>query len=229
MTKHKIARTPEEAVEQLDALYQASVERLQSALKTFLDGGHPPSEEERQSGAFVYPELRVTYLPDGPPPPVSRAFGKFTDTGVYASTITNPQHFRDYLIEQLSLLQDQYEITIETGPSQVEIPFSYVLDGADDLDMNAASPAELVRHFPYADLSKVDDELPNGLRPSVPGEDKPLSLFEAPRVDYSLQRLRHYTGTPYEDVQQFILFTNYPRYVDAFPAWAIRQLTADHT
>ncbi|MCR9266761.1 MAG: AMP nucleosidase [Alphaproteobacteria bacterium] len=228
MTKHKIARTPEEAVEQLDALYQASVERLQSALKTFLDGGHPPSEEERQSGAFVYPELRVTYLPDGPPPPVSRAFGKFTDTGVYASTITNPQHFRDYLIEQLSLLQDQYEITIETGPSQVEIPFSYVLDGADDLDMNAASPAELVRHFPYADLSKVDDELPNGLRPSVPGEDKPLSLFEAPRVDYSLQRLRHYTGTPYEDVQQFILFTNYHRYVDAFTAWAIRQLKEDN-
>ncbi|MAK63197.1 MAG: AMP nucleosidase [Maricaulis sp.] len=228
MTNYKIARTPEEAVEQLDALYQASVERLQSALKTFLDGGNPPSEKERQSGAFVYPELRVTYLPDGPPPPVSRAFGKFTDTGIYASTITNPQHFRDYLIEQLSLLQDQYEITIQTGPSQTEIPFSYVLDGADDLDMDAASPAELVRHFPYADLSKVDDELPNGLRPSVPGEVKPLSLFEAPRVDYSLQRLRHYTGTPYEDVQQFILFTNYHRYVDAFTAWAIRQLKEDN-
>ena len=228
MTTYKIAKTPEEAVEQLDALYKASVERLQNALKAFLEGGKPPSEDERRSGAFVYPELRVTYSPDGPPPPVSRAFGKFTDTGVYASTITNPQLYRDYLIEQLSLLSDTYEITIETGPSQTEIPFSYVLDGADDLDMNAASPAELVRHFPYADLSRIDDELPNGLRPSVPGEVKPLSLFEAPRVDYSLQRLRHYTGTPYEDTQQFILFTNYHRYVDAFTAWAIRQLKEDN-
>jgi AMP nucleosidase len=95
-----------------------------------------------------------------------------------------------------------------------------VLDGADDLDMNAVTPAELVRHFPYADLSRIDDDLPNGHRPSVPGEVKPLSLFEAPRVDYSLQRLRHYTGTPYEDTQQFILFTNYHRYVDEFVDWA---------
>ncbi|MDF1770044.1 AMP nucleosidase [Maricaulis sp.] len=225
---YKVARTPAEAVEQLEALYQSSVERLQTALKSFLDGGPPPSHDDRQAGAFVYPELRVTYEPDGPPPPVSRAFGKFTDTGLYASTITKPALFADYLIEQLTLLADQYEITIETGPSETEIPFSYVLDGADGLDMDAASPAELVRHFPYADLSKVNDDLPNGLKVMQQGAVKPLSLFEAPRVDYSLQRLRHYTGTPYEDTQQFILFTNYHRYVDAFTAWAIRQLKEDN-
>ena len=228
MTVYTVANSPQEAVEQLDALYQASVERLQTALRTFLGGGKPPSEAERQSGTFVYPELRVTYLPDGPPPPVSRAFGKFTDTGVYTSAITHPMLFRDYLVEQLTLLSDQYEITIETGPSQTEIPFSYVLDGADDLDMNAVTPAELVRHFPYADLSRIDDDLPNGMRPSEPGETRPLSLFQAPRVDYSLQRLRHYTGTPYEDTQQFILFTNYHRYVDVFTAWALRQLKEDN-
>ena len=225
---YKVARTPAEAVEQLEALYQSSVERLQTALKSFLDGGPPPSHDDRQAGAFVYLELRVTYEPDGAPPPVSRAFGKFTDTGLYASTITKPALFADYLIEQLTLLADQYEITIETGPSETEIPFSYVLDGADGLDMDAASPAELVRHFPYADLSKVNDDLPNGLKVMQQSAVKPLSLFEAPRVDYSLQRLRHYTGTPYEDTQQFILFTNYHRYVDAFTAWAIRQLKEDN-
>jgi AMP nucleosidase len=228
MTKYKTAKTPSEAVDQLQALYRASVVRLQNSLKSFLDGNGPPTAQERADGAFVYPELRVTYEPDGPPPPVSRAFGKFTDPGVYTSTITNPDHFRDYLIDQLSILQDGYDITIETGPSSVEIPFSYVLDGAGDLDMDAASPADLVRHFPYADLSKINDDLPNGLAPSEPGEDRRLSLFEAPRVDYSLQRLRHYTGTPYEDVQQFILFTNYHRYVDAFTAWAIKQLKEDN-
>ncbi|MHA6287519.1 AMP nucleosidase [Maricaulis sp. CAU 1757] len=228
MKDFKVANTPAEAVDQLDALYQASVSRLQTSLKSYLDGGAPPSEADRRGGHFSYPELRVTYMPDGPPPPVSKAFGKFTDTGIYASTITHPELFREYLIEQLTLLQSQYEITIETGPSETEIPFSYVLDGANDLDMDAASPAELVRHFPYADLSKVDDDLPNGLRPNIPGEVKPLSLFEAPRVDYSLQRLRHYMGTPYEDTQHFILFTNYHRYVDAFTSWAIRQLKEDN-
>ncbi len=228
MTEFQTATSPEDAVDQLDALYQASVDRLRTALKAFLDGGAPPSADDRAAGAFVYPEIRVTYLPDGPVPPVSRAFGKFTDPGIYASTITHPELYREYLVEQLSLLSEQYDITIEIGPSETEIPFSYVLDGADDLDMNAATPAELVRHFPYADLSKIDDDRPNGLKPSAPGDIRPLSLFDAPRTDYSLQRLRHYTGTPYEDVQQFILFTNYHRYVDAFTAWAIRQLKEDN-
>ena len=222
------ARTAQDAVDRLCALYEESAAALQSALKTYLDGGAPPSDADRRQGRFAYPELRVTYLPDGPPPPLSRSFGKFAESGVYTQTITRPDLFRDYLVQQIALLADQYEITIETGRSTREIPFSYVLDGAGDLNMDAAAPAELVRHFPYADLSNVHDELPNGDRPSMPGSPRPLSLFDAARTDYSLQRIRHYTGTPVEDVQQFILFTNYHRYVDAFVAWAAEQLKQDN-
>jgi AMP nucleosidase len=222
------AATASEAVERLSALYAASVKALQAALKTYLDGGPAPSDADRRAGKFVYPELRITYLPDGPPPPVSRSFGKFSESGIYTQTITHPEQFRAYLVQQISLLADQYPVTIETGLSTREIPFSYVLDGADDLNMDAAVPAELVRHFPYADLSLVDDDLPNGDRPSLPGMPRPLSLYDAARTDYSLQRIRHYTGTPVEDVQQFVLFTNYHRYVDAFVAWAAEQLKADN-
>ena len=53
---------------------------------------------------------------------------------------------------------------------------------------------------------------------------RPLALFDAPRVDFSLARLRHYTGTPPGHVQDYILFTNYHRYVDEFVHWAIEQL-----
>jgi AMP nucleosidase len=49
-----------------------------------------------------------------------------------------------------------------------------------------------------------------------PGEAQPLSLFTAPRVDYSLHRLRHYTGTAPEWFQNFVLFTNYQFYIDEF-------------
>jgi AMP nucleosidase len=45
-------------------------------------------------------------------------------------------------------------------------------------------------------------------------------LFTAPRVDYSLQRLRHYTGTAPEWFQNFVLFTNYQFYIDEFAALA---------
>ena len=35
-------------------------------------------------------------------------------------------------------------------------------------------------------------------------------------MDYSLSRLRHYSGTAPEHFQRFVLFTNYQRYVDEF-------------
>lgn len=223
----KRADSAEAAVDRLASLYDASVQALRDELKIYLDGGPPPSEADRFAGVFAYPALRITYQPDGAVPPISRAFGKFSEAGVYSQTITHPEQFRRYLVEQIELLSDQYPVRIETGLSTSEIPFSYVLDGAEDLDLDAASPAELVRHFPYADLAGIDDALPNGERPSVPGQARPLSLFDASRTDYSLQRIRHYTGTPYEDVQPFILFTNYHRYVDAFVEWAAEQVKGD--
>jgi len=224
----QVAASPQAAADRLIALYDEAVEALRAELRIYLDGGPPPSEAERAGGAFSYPELRVTYAPDGPAPPVSRAFGKFSEPGVYAQSITQPRAFRAHLIEQLSLLSEQYDVIIETGRSSQEIPFSYVLDGADDLDLDAAEPAELVRHFPYADLARVNDIVPNGERMPAPGEPKPLSLFDAARTDYSLNRIRHYTGSPWEDVQQFILFTNYHRYVDAFVDWAAGKLREDN-
>ena len=50
----------------------------------------------------------------------------------------------------------------------------------------------------------------------------PLSRFDALRTDFSLARLRHYTGTSVEHFQPFVLFTNYTRYVDEFVRWAMR-------
>jgi AMP nucleosidase len=45
---------------------------------------------------------------------------------------------------------------------------------------------------------------------------KKLFLFSAERIELSLNRLEHYTGTPAEDFQRYILFTNYDMHVDVF-------------
>lgn len=45
---------------------------------------------------------------------------------------------------------------------------------------------------------------------------KKLFLFRAERIDLSLDRLQHYTGTPAEDFQRYILFTNYDMHVEVF-------------
>ena len=56
---------------------------------------------------------------------------------------------------------------------------------------------------------------------------RPLSLFDGPRVDFSLARLRHYTGTPAQHTQRYLLFTNYVRYVDEFVRWAVEELRSE--
>jgi AMP nucleosidase len=66
------------------------------------------------------------------------------------------------------------------------------------------------------DLASMDDGIANGTHEPASGEPQPLALFTAPRVDYSLHRLRHYTGTAPEHFQNFVLFTNYQFYIDEF-------------
>jgi hypothetical protein len=48
--------------------------------------------------------------------------------------------------------------------------------------------------FDLPNLAAMDDGIANGTHEPPMGEAQPLSLFTAPRVDYSLQRLRHYTA-----------------------------------
>lgn len=45
---------------------------------------------------------------------------------------------------------------------------------------------------------------------------KKLFLFKAERIDLSIDRLQHYTGTSAEDFQRYILFTNYDMHVEVF-------------
>ena len=70
--------------------------------------------------------------------------------------------------------------------------------------------------FDTPDLAAMDDAIANGTLQLPPGSPEPLALFRAARVDYSLHRLYHYTGTDPEHFQNFVIFTNYQFYVDAF-------------
>ena len=153
---------------------------------------------------------------------MTRAFGRLNRGGTYGCTITRPALFADYLTEQLGLLTADYAVTIECGRSAQEIPFPYVLDTGAAL--GTIDPAELARHFPATELAHIGDELADGIDTGTLHELLPLSLFDGLRTDFSLARLAHYTGTPAEDFQRFILFTNYHRYVDEFVTWAGGQL-----
>jgi len=210
--------TPEAAVDALEALHERAVVALQLALRRFMETGVPPSPEER--ALFRYPELRVRHRPAGPPPRLARAYGQLTWPGDYAVSITQPRAFRTYLLEQLHLLAEDYGVGISVDVSDTEIPYSFILDGSVELDVERAPPSELARHFPYPQLAAVGDAVVDGEMIERADGARPLALFDAPRIDYSLKRLTHYTGTPWADVRPWILFTNYQRYVEEFVRWA---------
>ena len=217
--------TPEAAVARLIELHTSAFSSLKSSLDRYLKGRVPPTAAQRKS--FCYPELRVTYSATGLQPSIARAYAKFQAPGVYATTITQPSHFRRYLVEQLGHLVRDYAAEISVGLSNEEIPYPYVLEKGNDLGIGDITAQELALHFPVPRLALVGDEIADGLYQVPPGAPLPLALFDAVRVDFSLKRLLHYTGTHWSRIQPWILLTNYQRYVDQFVTWALEMLKTD--
>ena len=215
------ALTPSQALDKLEELYDASVNALREAIAQYVENGTLPEIQKRAAGLFVYPELRVSWDGTIIHPNKTRAYARFTHSGSYTTTITRPALFRHYLAEQLTLLYEDYGAQIEVGLSLHEIPYPYVIDGSS-LSLDRSMSVGLPRHFPTTELSQIGDETADGL--FHPTEYYPLSHFDARRVDFSLARLRHYTGTPVEHFQSFVLFTNYTRYVDEFVRWGCQQI-----
>ncbi|MDP2193974.1 MAG: AMP nucleosidase, partial [Alphaproteobacteria bacterium] len=83
--------------------------------------------------------------------------------------------------------------------------------------------------FALPNLSRIDDTIANGTYRKGPHwkNFNPISLFTGERVDYSLHRLMHYTGTSPLHFQGFILLTNYQRYVDPFVEYAKTMIDQD--
>jgi AMP nucleosidase len=215
--------TPGEAVDRLARLYDHATQALRSAVERSLKTGEAPSPSTR--ALFRYPELRLVYEPNGPPPSSPRAYAKFSEAGVYSTSVTQPADFRAYLLEQLEPLVSEYGAHIEVGVGDQEIPYPYVIESGDELTRGGADAAELARSFPIPSLATIGDETADG--EFVHDHERPLALFDAPRVDYSLRRIVHYTGSDWRAMQPWVLLTNYHRYVDQFVHWGLRQLHVD--
>ena len=65
---------------------------MREAVERFLNQGAPPSSAN--PAKFRYPELRLIYKPTGRAPSNQRAFAKFSEPGMYTTTVTQPAAFR---------------------------------------------------------------------------------------------------------------------------------------
>jgi AMP nucleosidase len=202
----------EAALAQVQAIYRSSIEHLRGSLQRFVSGA-----DDGQHVRACYPFVRVRT------DTVARAdsrlsYGFVAGPGTFETTITRPDLFGDYLLQQFRLLLKNHGVSIEVGTSAQPIPVHFSLAEHDHLEgnMSAERRVRMRDLFDLPDLAAMDDSIANGTHDPRPGEPQPLALFTAPRVDYSLHRLRHYTGTAPEHFQNFVLFTNYQFYIDEF-------------
>jgi AMP nucleosidase len=209
-------------LDEICAIYDRSTANLRDALETYVADGKTPGPKARKDGSFAYPELRIDYNGETRPD-LSRAFARLNQPGRYASSIARPRLFLDYLREQLEHLVGDYDVTLSAGQSSSEIPYPYVLDDSG-IALGNIGATELSRYFPTSDLVHIGDEIADGEWQIGADGVRPLALFDGPRTDFSLARLKHYTGTSPDQFQHFVLFTNYTRYVDEFIRFAVSEL-----
>lgn len=217
--------TPTEAVDRLAALHAQACTALTQALRHYLKTRERPSEAQRSE--FRYPLLRLTYACQGEVPSSTRAYAKMESPGTYSVTVTHPDAFRGYLLDQLGPLMSDFTVTVEVGLSEQNIPYPYVVEHGEELAAAGVTAAELARVFPSTDLSAATDGVADGLYDWQDADPMPLALFDAARVDFSLKRLQHYSGSDWRHVQPWILLTNYHRYVDQFIRHGVEQLRND--
>lgn len=200
------------AVSRIAEIYDQGVAIMRAAFDRFSDGdnGHM-----RQPIDACYPFLGIEVGANNLNLDNRLAYGALHDPGIYGTTLTRPSLFSDYYRRQISLLMDQHDTSVVVGISNRRMPLPFVIEEST-ADIRQDRVATLQAGFPLPDMSKIDDAIANGTCQVRAGEAKPLALFTAERVDYSLQRFHHYTATRPEHVQRFILLTNYQRYVDHF-------------
>ena len=203
---------PNAALAQVRRIYDGSLAHLREALQRFVGGDDLP-----QRVRACYPFVRVHT------DTVARAdsrlsYGFVSGPGTYETTLTRPDLFGGYYLAQFRLLLKNHAVTLEVGTGTQPIPVHFSFAEHDHIEGSmSAERRQLMRdRFDLPDLAAMDDGIANGTHEPGPGEAHPLALFTAPRVDYSLHRLRHYSGTRPEHFQNFVLFTNYQFYIDEF-------------
>ncbi|MEY4757326.1 MAG: hypothetical protein RJA34_2224 [Pseudomonadota bacterium] len=207
---------PEAALAKAREIYDGSLAHLRQAMQRFVAGETLPGHVRA-----CYPFVRVqtdTVTLKNTADSARLSYGFVAGPGRFETTLTRPDLYGDYYLEQFRLLLANHQVALEVGTSTQPIPVHFSFAEHDHIE-GTLSPQrrQLMRDvFDLPDLTAMDDGIANGTFEPRPGEAQPLSLFTAPRVDYSLHRLRHYTGTAPEHFQNFVLFTNYQFYIDEF-------------
>ncbi|MDM0082016.1 AMP nucleosidase [Variovorax sp. J31P179] len=220
---------PDAALAQVRLIYNGGLQHLRDAMLRFVAGESLPGRVRA-----CYPFVRVhthTVSRRTPAANAGLSYGFVSGPGRFETTLTRPDLFSRYYRDQFRLLLENHQVELEIGTSTQPIPIHFSFAENDHIEgtMSAERRALMRDVFDLPDLGAMDDGIANGTYEAKAGEAQPLSLFTAARVDYSLHRLRHYSGTAPEWFQNFVLFTNYQFYIDEFVRLGHEAMTDEHS
>ena len=232
LTPQRIATEPftdaDAAVARLIEIYERNTRFLRDSFEAYVNG-EVGSTRVRATYPFVRILISTHARLDS-----RLSYGFVAGPGIHETTVTRPDLFRTYLTEQITLLIENHGVPVEIGESGEPIPihFAYRRDINVEAGLSAGAKLSVVRPlrdvFDTPDLAAMDDAIANGTLKLPTGTPEPLALFRAARVDYSLHRLYHYTGTDPEHFQNFVIFTNYQFYVDIFARLSREHMVSGH-
>ena len=218
----------EAAVDYICKIYDDNITKIRGAFDHFLknpDEDNFPRIEEANYPFLGIKVGRKELNLDG-----RLSYGVVSEPGIYGGTLTRPNLFRSYYIEQIALLIERHNVPVFVGTSSWPIPLPFALDSSTeftgDRSVDFGEIWQTDSGFVLPNLTNIDDDIANCTH-KPQGMIKPISIFSGERVDYSLHRLHHYTATPPEHFQGFILLTNYQRYADEFIKYSLDAIKND--
>ena len=214
---------PLDALAHIEKLYTHNILYLRQEFEAYAKD-EPIEDRVRACYPFIRIDVKKRGKRDNP-----LAFGYVTQPGIYETTVTRPDIFGWYLQKQLSLIKANHKVPFTVGISDTPIPVHFALGENSHLEglITAAKIEQLPNIFDLPDLISMNDSTANFGFEKRDNKTYPLALFNAPRIDISLQRLKHYTGTDPTYFQNFVIFTNYGFYVDEFTKMAKGLMSKD--
>lgn len=215
---------PQEAWAYVAKIYDRNTAFVRDHLKALSAGAKPEGKVRA-----CYPKVRVVSTShqnvDSRLP-----FGFLHSPGIYETTLSDPHLFKHYLLHQFKLILKNYDGDIEILESETPIPLHFAVSPKEPIDGGVINSlgVPLRDLFDVPDLDHTDDEIANGTYIQKSNAPFPLAAFTAPRIDYSLHRLAHYTATDPEHFQNFVIFTNYQFYIDEFCRLAKSYMAEGH-
>ena len=171
---------PESALAQVRTIYSQQIDHLRDAMQRFVAGEALPGHVRA-----CYPFVRIhtdTVVRQAALENSGLSYGFVAGAGRFETTLTRPDLYGNYYLEQFRLLRQNHGVELEVGTSTQPIPIHFSFAEHDHIE-GTLSPerraADARRCSTCPTLAPWTTASPTAPGSRGPGEPQPLALFTA--------------------------------------------------